>query len=62
MLHLVLLYLLNFVHYPVFKTQELNIMYQTQAHSLLSGKQFGASVAQMRPLFGAQRLSKNSTS
>jgi len=40
----------------------MNTTYQTQAQSLLSGKQGGASAAQIRPLFGAHRLSMNSTS
>jgi len=40
----------------------MNTKYQTQAQSPLSGKQGGASGAQIRPLFGAQRLSTNRTS
>jgi len=39
----------------VFKTQKLNTTYQNEAQSPLSGKQGGASAAQMRPLLGEQR-------
>jgi len=53
---------LNSLHYPAFKTQKLSTTYRTQAKTPPTVKQVRANAVQMRPLFGAQRLSTKSTS